>query len=113
MQHRTIAEFQETAGILLPIGGLVKLQPKPTLRLEPRPWPGALLRIPPHGRTGRCYELDRGAPLGGRTLLGFGIKPEEVKMMLKDNPANLKWLDERDAATFAPATIAGYQPQRT
>jgi hypothetical protein len=25
MQHRTIAEFQETAGILLPIGGLVKL----------------------------------------------------------------------------------------
>jgi hypothetical protein len=24
-QHRTIAEFQETAGILLPIGGLVKL----------------------------------------------------------------------------------------
>jgi hypothetical protein len=25
MQHRTIAEFQETAAILLPIGGLVKL----------------------------------------------------------------------------------------
>ena len=29
-----------------------------------------------------------------RALLGFGIKPEEVKVMLKDNPAKLMWLDE-------------------
>jgi hypothetical protein len=26
-------------------------------------------------------------------LLGFGIKPDEVKVMLKDNPAKLMWLD--------------------
>jgi len=26
--------------------------------------------------------------------IGFGIKPEEVKVMLKDNPAKLMWLDE-------------------
>jgi len=45
--------------------------------------------------------------------IGFDIKPQEVKVMLKDNPANLMWLDERDAATFAPAAIAGYRPQRT
>jgi len=45
--------------------------------------------------------------------IGLGIKPEEVKIMLKDNPAKLRWLDERDAATFAPAAIAGYRPQRT
>jgi len=25
--------------------------------------------------------------------IGFGIKPEEVKLMLKDNPAKLMWLD--------------------
>jgi predicted metal-dependent phosphotriesterase family hydrolase len=29
-----------------------------------------------------------------RALLGFGIKPEEVKVMLKDNPAKLMWLEE-------------------
>ena len=29
------------------------------------------------------------------TLLGFGIKPEEVKVMLKDNPAKLMWLDQK------------------
>jgi hypothetical protein len=28
-----------------------------------------------------------------RALLGFGIKPDEVKVMLKDNPAKLIWLD--------------------
>jgi hypothetical protein len=28
-----------------------------------------------------------------RALLGFGIKPQEVKVMLKDNPAKLMWLD--------------------
>jgi hypothetical protein len=28
-----------------------------------------------------------------RALLGFGIKPEEVKVMLQDNPAKLMWLD--------------------
>jgi hypothetical protein len=32
-----------------------------------------------------------------RALLGFGIKPEEVKLMLKDNPAKLMWLDELQA----------------
>jgi hypothetical protein len=31
-----------------------------TFRLEPRPWPW--LRIPPHGRTGRCHGLARGSP---------------------------------------------------
>ncbi len=29
-----------------------------------------------------------------RALLAYGIKPEQVKMMLKDNPAKLMWLDE-------------------
>jgi hypothetical protein len=29
-----------------------------------------------------------------RALLAFGIKPDEVKIMLKDNPAKLMWLDE-------------------
>ncbi len=29
-----------------------------------------------------------------RALLGFGITPAEVKMMIKDNPARLMWLDE-------------------
>ena len=29
-----------------------------------------------------------------RALLGFGIKPEEVKLMLKDNPAKLMYLDD-------------------
>jgi len=45
--------------------------------------------------------------------IGFGIKPEEVKVMLKDNPAKLMWLDEKVTATVAPAAIAGYRPQRT
>jgi hypothetical protein len=70
-----------------------------------------MLRIPPHGHTGRCYGLDRGAPLGGRALLGFGIEPGDVKVLLKDNPARLMWLDERDAATVAPAAIAGIDRQ--
>ena len=29
-----------------------------------------------------------------RALLGFGIKPDEVTIMLKDNPAKLMWSDE-------------------
>ena len=29
-----------------------------------------------------------------RALLGFGIKPEEVRLMLKDNPAKLMSLDD-------------------
>ncbi|MGH7833521.1 MAG: DUF6282 family protein [Candidatus Binatia bacterium] len=29
-----------------------------------------------------------------RALLGYGIKPEQVKVMLKDNPAKLMWLDD-------------------
>ncbi len=33
--------------------------------------------------------------------IGFGIKPEEVKVTLKDNPAKLRWLDEKVAATVA------------
>lgn len=28
-----------------------------------------------------------------RALLGYGITPEEIKIMLKDNPAKLMWLD--------------------
>jgi hypothetical protein len=30
-----------------------------------------------------------------RALLGFGIKPKDVKKMLQDNPAKLMWLDEK------------------
>lgn len=30
-----------------------------------------------------------------RALSGFGIEPEEVKLMPKDNPAKLMWLDDR------------------
>ena len=30
-----------------------------------------------------------------RALLGFGIKPEEMKMKLKDNPGKLMYLDEK------------------
>jgi hypothetical protein len=30
-----------------------------------------------------------------RALLGFGIKPEDVKLMLQDNPAKLMWLEEK------------------
>jgi len=30
-----------------------------------------------------------------RALLGFGIKPEEIKVMLQDNPAKLMWLEEK------------------
>ncbi len=30
-----------------------------------------------------------------RALLGYGIKPEQIKVMLKDNPAKLMWLDEK------------------
>jgi hypothetical protein len=48
-----------------------------------------------------------------RALLGFSIKPEEVKVMLQDNPAKLMWLDQREAATVPPQAIAGYRPQRT
>ena len=33
-----------------------------TLRLEPRPWSGLSLRIPPHGRTRKFHGLGRGAP---------------------------------------------------
>ena len=28
-------------------------------------------------------------------LLGFGINPDEVKIMLKDKPAKLMWLDDK------------------
>ncbi len=28
-----------------------------------------------------------------RALLGFGIEPDQIKMMLKDNPAHLMWLE--------------------
>jgi hypothetical protein len=28
-----------------------------------------------------------------RAPLGLGIKPDEVKVMLQDNPAKLMWLD--------------------
>ncbi len=29
-----------------------------------------------------------------RALLAYGIQPEQIRMMLKDNPAKLMWLDE-------------------
>ena len=48
-----------------------------------------------------------------RALLGFGIKPNEVKVMLQDNPAKLMWLEEKEAATVGPQAIAGYRPQET
>jgi predicted metal-dependent phosphotriesterase family hydrolase len=28
-----------------------------------------------------------------RALLAFGIKEQEIKIMLRDNPAKLMWLD--------------------
>jgi len=46
-----------------------------------------------------------------RALLGFGIKLNEVKVMLQDNPAKLMWLEEKEAATVPPQAIAGYQPR--
>ena len=52
-------------------------------------------------------------PVFLRALLGFGIKPEEVKLMLKGNPAKLMWLDEKDTATVAPEATAGYRLPRT
>jgi hypothetical protein len=45
--------------------------------------------------------------------IGFGVKEQEVKEMLQDNPAKLMWLDQREAATVAPAAIAGCRPPRT
>ncbi|MDO8700139.1 MAG: hypothetical protein Q7J56_00465 [Deltaproteobacteria bacterium] len=33
--------------------------------------------------------------IGGRALVGFGIKPEKVKVMLKDNPVKLMWFDQK------------------
>ncbi len=36
--------------------------------------------------------------------IGFGIKPEEVRVMLKDKPAKLMWLDEKDAAAAEKIT---------
>ena len=41
---------------------------------------------------GRTLTVD-GMRVFIRELLGFGIKPDEVKIMLKDNPAKLMWLD--------------------
>jgi hypothetical protein len=38
-----------------------------------------------------------------RALLGFGIKPNEVSVMLKDNPAKLMWLEK------PPETPVGYK----
>ena len=29
-----------------------------------------------------------------RALLGFGVQPDEISLMLKDNPARLMWLDD-------------------
>jgi len=29
-----------------------------------------------------------------RALLGFGVKPDEVRTMIRDNPAKLLWLDD-------------------
>jgi len=48
-----------------------------------------------------------------RSYFPFGVKPEEVKVMLTDNPAKLMWLEKKEAATVTPAAIAGYRPQRT
>jgi hypothetical protein len=47
-----------------------------------------------------------------RALLGFGIKPEEVKVMLQDNPAKLMWLEEKEAATVPAQAVAGYRPAK-
>jgi len=32
--------------------------------------------------------------ISGRGLLGFGIKPDDVKKMLQDTPAKLMYLDD-------------------
>ncbi|HWP29508.1 MAG TPA: DUF6282 family protein [Chloroflexota bacterium] len=42
-----------------------------------------------------------------RALLGFGITPDQIRLMLRDNPARLMYLDERPAATSTPYT-GGY-----
>src|SRR3990172_7554099 len=36
-----------------------------------------------------------------RALIGFGIAPQDVKVMLQDNPAKLMWLDEAPARNWA------------
>jgi hypothetical protein len=40
-----------------------------------------------------CHLSRRGMRVFIRGLLCFGIKPEEVKVILKDNSAKLMWLD--------------------
>ncbi len=77
---------------------------------------GSAINIEAYVHLGGVYHSDLGrtnAVARSPSLFGFRIKPEEVKVMLKDNPAKLMWLDERDAATVAPVAIAGYRPPRT
>ena len=60
---------------------------------DPRDRPGPLhhrQRLRPGAAHGRVD----GMRVFIRALLGFGIKPDEVKVMFKDNPAKLMWLDE-------------------
>jgi hypothetical protein len=42
-----------------------------------------------------------------RGLLGFGITPEQIKIMLKDNPARLMYLDESPTSERTPH-VGGY-----
>ena len=44
-----------------------------------------------------------------RALIGFGIAPQDVKVMLQDNPAKLMWLDEAPARNWAD-TYAKHHP---
>jgi len=46
-----------------------------------------------------------------RGLIGFGIKPEEVKIMLQDNPAKLMWLDQDEGKDWGKE-YTSLPPQR-
>jgi len=44
-----------------------------------------------------------------RALLPFSIKPDEVKVMLQDNPAKLIWLDYKEAKGIRQQALVGSQ----
>jgi hypothetical protein len=52
-----------------------------------------------------CYYVNSidGMRIFVRGLLGFGIQPDQVAVMLKDNPARLMYLDD-DPAEREPLT---------
>jgi len=44
-----------------------------------------------------------------RALLAFSIKPDEVKVMLQDNPAKLMWLDYKRQKALGSRALVGSQ----